>query len=328
MTTGDPYQFFDDTRNTGTTAVGEHDRRGRWMEAVRGDGGTELVPGSGIRGDGHQKVVRSADGKIVIYNYGTINWKRSENCGGIDYRDGNPAHDYRDHIPYARNQRNRNPQTYSVGGDEDYNFGEAQYAQWEQNFLRNMNQGNLNQRYFADRTYPQQYYGPRQPGFGPAQYYDPRQQFYDPRQQFYDPRQQFYQNQNFMPGGVQALNMIARLGMIYALSRGRGNAALALTLGDGGYYGGNPGYYGGWGGNNFVNPAAYQFANNGAYYSGGYVPGTFNQFQGGTQYVPNNAYAWQQATQAAYLYGRQPNFNSPPGFYASLNYQPPGYSYI
>src|SRR5277367_1419435 len=301
MSTGNPYGFFDDTRDTGATSVGDQSRRGHWMESVRGGNQTEIAPG--ITGDGHQKIVRSADGKLVIYNYGTINWKRGD-CGGVDYRDGNRNHDFRDHIPYARDQRNRNPQTYSVGGDEDYNFGEAQYAQWERNFLQNMNQGNLNQRQFSERTYPQQYYGPQQPGYGP--------------QAFFQPRPNFNPNQNFMPGGVQALNMIARLGMIYALSRGNGNGLLALGLaGNGGYYGQNNYLYGGnnnylYGGNsNYL----YGGNNNGAYYAGGYVPSTFNNFQNGTQFVPNNAYAWQQATRASMIYGGRPYANYPPGYY-------------
>jgi hypothetical protein len=326
MSTGAPYSFFDDTRDNGTTTVGDQDRttrHGRWMESVRSgtqNQGTEIAPG--IYGDGKQKIVRSADGTIVIHNYGTINWNRKEDCGGVDYRDGNRSQDFREHIPYARDQRNQYPQTYSVGGDDDPNFGERQYAQWEQNFLRNMNQGNLNQRQFADRTYQQQLYGPQQPGWGP--------------QGYYQPRQNFYPQQNFMPPAVQAIQSIAQLGMIYALAR---HGGIVNIGGNGGYgygYGGNPNWYANnnpnnyWYGNNQNNPNNYLYgnnpnnywygnnANNGAYYSGGYIPGTYSNFQGGTQYA-NNAYAWQQATQASINYGNRPYANYPPGFYASAN---------
>jgi hypothetical protein len=343
MSTGAPYSFFDDTRDNGTTTVGDQDRttrHGRWMESVRGgtqNQGTEIAPG--IYGDGNQKIVRSADGTLVIHNYGTINWNRKQDCGGVDYRDGNRSQDFREHIPYARDQRSNYPQTYSVGGDDDPNFGERQYAQWEQNFLQNMNQGNLNQRQFADRTYQQQLYGPQQPGWGP--------------QGYYRPQQSFYPQQNFMPPAVQAIQSIAQMGLIYALAR---HGGIVNIGGNGGYgYGGNPNWYANgqnnpnwyangqnnpnyWNANSQNNPnywyansqnnPNYWYANannNGGYYSGGYVPGTFSNFQGGTQYA-NNAYAWQQATQASINYGGRPYANYPPGFYAGASYNPSSYA--
>jgi hypothetical protein len=310
MTTADPYGFYD-TRDNGSTRGSRTDvsARGRWMDDVRGEnGGTELAPG--IRGDGHQRVVRSQDGHIVIYNYGTINFNRKEACGGVDYRDGNRSQDFRDQIPYARDQqRPRNPQTFSVGDDND-DYSEAQFSRWQNAWMQRANYNNLAQRNFSERTYPQQLYGPQQPNFGPQAYYAQRPPFgYPPGY-----------GGNGLERTLGAIGQIALpLAEIYALSRGRGNGLLALQLGNNG---------GNWNGNNWNgnNGSYWNGNNNGAYYNGGFVPGTFNQFSnGGTQYWPNNAYTWQNATAASLNYGRRPVYQ--PQYYvqSNPNYTNPGY---
>jgi hypothetical protein len=304
--TGDPYSFFDDTRDNGSTRTtrGDASARGRWMDDVRRNDGTELAPG--IRGDGNQRVLRSQDGHIVIYNYGTINFSRKEACGGVDYRDGDSRHDYREQIPYARDQRRpRNPQTYSVGDDCD-DFSEEQFDRWQNAYLERANRNNLAQRNFSERTYPQQYFGPQQPGIAPQGYYLPRP---------------YYPYQDRANGVGQTIDAIGRvalpLAMLWALSRGRGSGGLlALGLnGNGGIYadgqfGSSNNFYGG-------------NVNGGSYYDGGYFPGTYRGFQyGGTQYVPNNAYAWQNANYASQMYSRRPYY--PPDYYSGQN-GPPGY---
>jgi hypothetical protein len=273
--------------------------REQWLDRSQrpatATGWRELAPG--VYGDGNQRV-SAENGHIVIYNYGTIT---IEQCGrdarqangGYDWRNGEGSQNY-DWRRYLTPNQLRQGYPPMQGPQPGYNdFSEEGYARWQAESRRRLYEQNLAQRYFSQGAYPEQLYGPQAMGVPPNPYY-----------------QQFYAQPN---PGVALLSALGRLGI--AIQLGRSHVSPYLAFGGGNNWG--SGYYGNY---NYRYPPGYVPPNYGyapTSYSGDYAGDYYPSYEySGTQYVPNTAYAWQNATAAAMNYARRPYATLPPGYYA------------
>jgi len=344
----DYYAYDGGNLTTSGTSTGRRQRDNLTREAYEANSRDMTM-------DGHQRIVH-ADGKTIIYNYGTINFNRHEHCGGIDYRnEGQGQHDYRRYTapnrdgvePYQGRQYNT-PYRHEFWDDDviDQRFYQQQRSQYD-----------YQQRTYA-REYPDYVYQQRQfimPGQQPNYY--PQDQYaqylpqYQDRTYSYAAPGRLYWNSPNNQGGVDGvINDVGRLASIalpfVGLLAHRGGAfipyespyqqfpqpwqqqqawqqqqwqlqQLQRQQWQQQQAWQQPPYAGNW---NNVNYFAGQ--NNGNYWNGGFVPGTYNpnyvplQPQG---YLANNAYAWQQRQLQLAGYAPQPTFAAP-NYWNNQNY--------
>jgi hypothetical protein len=304
-----------------------------------------------IQMDGHQRIVHGEDGRTIIYNYGTINFNRCEQNGGIDYRnEGQGNYDFRRYTAPNR-EGNEQYQGRLLNAPrheywDDDRLDQLDYRNWTQQ----RSQYDYNQRSYA-REYPDYVYPQRQPilpgqrpnyyeqqqQYNPNQYaYNPNQYAYNPNQYAYNPNQYAYNqnryaynpNQSGVDGVINDVGRLASIALPFAaLALHRGGAFIPYQS-PYSYQQYPQQYAGNWNNSNF-----YANQNTGNYWNGGYVPGTYNPGYNPLQpqgYLPNNAYAWQQQQLQMSSYAPQPSYAAPSYWnrgYQQTTYAPNSYNY-